>query len=706
MASIETLIAQIDDTALREKLGREVAEMKKRLDWGLVFERHLPENVRALSAPIKVGSVVWERQSAKPRRFRVRAIEGADLVLAPEPEKTTSPADAPTERLARTEVLVEQDFAEPIFPVLTPLGATVNGPADRPRHVVVEGENYHAIQALLMAYEGRVDVMYLDPPFNTGSRDWSYNNDYVDPTDTYRPSKWLAFMERRLRIARKLVKPDGVLIVTVDEHEVHHLGMLLEQLFPDAYRQMVTIVINPKGVTQVRFSRVEEHALFAFFGSAAVKGRGDDYLTPLPDDEPDEEGRPRWKGLLRSGAAAERAARKSMFYPVLIDPDRQAIVGVGEPLPIDEVPDFDAKVDGQTAVWPVRKGGELGRWAVGPKTLKLLIEKGYVAVGGFDVKRHTWALSYLSRQAQDQVASGVLEVVSFDAERNVVDVRYSDVSARKIKTVWHRTSHDAGAGGSDLINAFIGRSRAFPFPKSLYAVRDTLAAVARDKPDALVMDFFAGSGTTLHATLLLNAEDGGRRRCVLVTNNELNHETASALHKKGVFRGDPAFEAAGVFESATRPRVTAAVTGVMPDGKSAVGTYLDLGHDYSAGFSENVEFFRLDYLDPAEVEFGLRYGEIEPLLWLRAGGIGERETLDPTAPLGLPAHSPYAVLFDPAGLPDLLAALPARTDITHVFIVADSPESFAQVVADLPREGIETVRLYRDYLETLRGATR
>src|SRR5207249_556390 len=110
MATIETLIDQIDDKALHEAIAREVGDLKKRLDWGLVFERHLPENVRALSAPIKVGCVVWERSRATPRRFRVRAIEGSELVLAPEPEKSTAPADAPTERMARDQVLVEQDF--------------------------------------------------------------------------------------------------------------------------------------------------------------------------------------------------------------------------------------------------------------------------------------------------------------------------------------------------------------------------------------------------------------------------------------------------------------------------------------------------------------------------------------------------------------------------------------------------------------------
>ncbi len=206
MATIETLVAQIEDPALRAMITREIAELKRRLEWGLVFERHLPERARMLSAPTRLGSVVWER-GIEPRRFRVRSVAGLELVVVPEPENTTAAADTPTVRVLRSAILVEMDFADPISPVLTPIGALRNGPPDRPYHAVIEGENYHAIQVLLAAYERSFDVIYLDPPYNTGNRDWTYNNDYVDPTDTYRPSKWLAFMERRLRIARRLLRP-------------------------------------------------------------------------------------------------------------------------------------------------------------------------------------------------------------------------------------------------------------------------------------------------------------------------------------------------------------------------------------------------------------------------------------------------------------------------------------------------------------------
>ena len=317
--------------------------------------------------------------------------------------------------------------------------------------------------------------------------------------------------------------------------------------------------------------------------------------------------------------------------------------------------------------------------------------------------RGTWSIRYLLEGALSAIESGELEVAGYDRYGGVI---LPPKRGRVVpKTMWHRVRHTAGAaGGTAMLAALFGRTGVFSFPKSIYSVRDTIDAAIGSRKDAMILDFFAGSGTTLHATLMLNADDGGRRRCVLVTNNELPFQVARALEREGTFRGDPEFESAGVFEAATRPRVTAAITGVRADGLPVEGEYLD-GRAYAEGFAENVEFYRLDYLDPAEVEFGLRFAEIQPLLWLRAGGIGEREALDPSKPLGVPAHSPYAVLFDPAGLPDLLATLSERPDVTHVFVVADSPETFAQIAAELPHD-LEKVRLYRDYLDTLRGATR
>lgn len=289
-------------------------------------------------------------------------------------------------------------------------------------------------------------------------------------------------------------------------------------------------MINPKGVTQGRFSRVEEYAFFCFPHDTRVSGGDDDLLSLVP---PRVTKKPRWKGLLRSGTNARRADRKKMFYPVLINADLGAVVDVGEPLPFDDKPTFGIHPSGLVPVWPVRSDLSLGNWGVGHTTLRGMIKKGYVSLGQFDKNRKTYGISYLSRRPQRQIESGELKVVGYNKVRNVVDVEYQEATERQTKSVWHRTAHDAGAYGSDLLGEIIGEGRKFPFPKSLYAVRDSLASIVRKNKDALIVDFFAGSGTTAHATALLNAEDGGRRRCILVTNNAVSDEDERRLKTAG-----------------------------------------------------------------------------------------------------------------------------------------------------------------------------
>ena len=231
-------------------------------------------------------------------------------------------------------------------------------------------------------------------------------------------------------------------------------------------------------------------------------------------------------------------------------------------------------------------------------------------------------------------------------------MRYVEAPLRRLKTVWHRTRHDAGAYGADLLGDFLG-ARIFPFPKSLYAVRDTLAAVVGAKPDALILDFFAGSGTTLHATSLLNQEDDGKRRCILVTNNDVDPETQSKLKRQGHHRGTPEYERHGIFEAVTRPRCDAAITGLRADGTLVPGAYLD-GRAYADGFQENVEFCRLDYLDPDQVELGKAFEAIHPALWLIAGGKAPRpDEVDPTKPFYIAERAGYAILFEDPSLREL-----------------------------------------------------
>jgi len=658
VANVETLISQVTDPTLRQKLAAEVAELKKRMSWGLVFERHLPENVRLLDAPIKVGSVVWERRSANPKRFRVRAIAGDELVLAEEPERTAAALDAPTLRLARSDTLVEKDFAEPVFPAFEPTGAVGNGPSSHPSHVVIEGENYHALEALQATYRGQADVIYLDPPFNTGNRDWSYNNRFVDPTDRWRHSMWLAFMERRLRLARNLLKPNGVLVVAIDENEHAHLLMLLEQLFPGWDISSVSIVHNPRGIQGDNFSYTNEFAVFV------VPGRGLVAEREIPQEERDP------RDLRDNGGESLRVNARNCFYPIIVR-DGQ-IIGFGDVLATEEHPAAVnvAEPDGSIAIWPIDPNGVERKWRYARQSVEGIAD-------------------WLSTR---QIGRG---------SNKRWDIKITKPTGTQ-RTVWIDPRYDSNAWGTKVIDAFAGSD--FSFPKSLYNVHDVLFVAGANRPDALILDFFAGSGTTLHATLVLNRADSGHRRCVLVTNNEVRAETVNQLHRAGHFLGDPEFEAAGVFESACRPRVEAAITGVRSDGAPVVGSYLD-GRPYAEGFEENVEFFRLKYLDPGAVELGLNFEELHPLFWMSAGGVGEREAVDPGARFFVPAQSPYAVLFDPSGMPGLLDTLKDRPDVTRVFVVAESEKSFADLSETLvAAAGVETTQLYRDYLDAMRMA--
>ncbi len=704
MAKIEDLIAKIPDERLRKGITGEVKALKKTKKFGLVFEEHLPETVRLTNLPVKPGELVALKRESGNQLWRVKSIKKNIATCDRAVEGYPAASEANKEFLV-SDLVVVRNFGDPIYPALVPVDRIACGGPDKPWHVLINADNFHALQLLLYGYEGKVDVIYIDPPYNKGARDWKYNNNYVDKNDAFRHSKWLSMMKKRLLLANRLLKLDGVLIITIDENEIHHLWCLLETLFPENALQQTTIVVNPKGVTQGRFSRVEEFALFAFRPNAMPTGKADDYLTPEPDEgfEALAGTRPRWKGLLRSGTNARREDRENMFYPVLIDLKRNAVVGTGEPLPIGKEPQLDKKVNGYTAAWPIRSNGQWGNWGVGHTTLRQLIAKGYVNLGEYDKDRKTWAVSYLSQQLREQVESGVLEIVSFDKDKNRVDVRYAVVGARRIKTVWKRSRHDAGVHGSDLLRNLLGRTEAFPFPKSLYAVEDTILPFVRTRKNALILDFFSGSGTTLHATALINWRDGGERRCICVTNNEVSEEKERKLSLAGLFAGDDEFEKHGVANAVTWPRCKAAITGQRANGERLGGVYLGTNEKqasltFSEGFAENLEYFHLDFLDPAEVARGDAFQAILPILWMMAGCHGKREDSKGSQAWFMPKHSPFAVLIREKEFRDFREKLSERKDVDRVFLVTDSEENFALMRRALGRS-VECVQLYKSYLE-------
>lgn len=693
MGLIEDLVAKVDDDYLRTEILAAVSSLKQSKRFGLVFEEHIPETSSLLGYPIKPGTLVeLRRDPPGTRLFRVRSVTATGRRARVVPE---TDLDGDELSVATSDLLAIKPFGDPIYPSLRSVGSVERG-GDKPHHAVIDAENFHALQLLVYLYRGTVDCIYIDPPYNTGARDWKYNNCYVDSNDTWRHSKWLSMMERRLRLARKLLKPNGVLIVTIDENESSHLGMLLEQLYPAARRQMVSICINPSGVSGQGLSRVDEYAFFCFFGDAEPIPTSDDMLSPIVENDG---GTVEWESLLRRGNAWYRERRRNLCYPVVIDPDAQCIVDVGPPL---EGPDEDRPLeqDGFPLAWPVRNDGELGIWRVDGRRLKSLAASGYAYVGSRDDNRGTWTIRYLMSGTINDIEAGAIEVIGV-GDRGQVLLEASAPRDATAKTIWHRGRHTAGgSGGTQILNAFLGERNLFPFPKSVYAVRDCLAVAVGDRSDALIVDFFAGSGTTLHATAMLNAADGGIRRSVLVTNNEVDEAQARRLHQRELFRGDANFEANGIFERVTRPRCEAVVTGVRADGTPVPGADL-AGRPYAEGFEENVEFFKLGYLDPDDIDLGHQFEAILPSLWLAAGGVGPREAARVTAHFSLPKGSTYGVLFRESQFRQFREAIAKRPDVTHVWLVTDSEEAFAEMAAALPSR-LHLSMLYRDYLRNFR----
>lgn len=709
MARIDDLLDEVPDSTLRAHIQREVERLRKATRFGLNFERHLPETAILTGVAVAPGDQVRKRSEVDTEQtWRVVAVEGGQATIV-------SPDGGVQETHDAADLCLVRGFAEAVYPGLE-LVDEVRRSEDRPSHTVICGENYHALALLYFMYEGKVDCIYIDPPYNSGAADWKYNNRYVDSTDRWRHSKWLSYMERRLKLARRLLKPDGVLVVTIDENEVSHLGVLLEDIFPEYLRHMVTIVINPKGTAKANFARVEEYAYYVVpdlgreviahlpppddapeTDFPAVEYSEDDDLDPddldLEPAEEEEETPVEHDATDRAAAAADfdvlylrrrgaqssaRTDRPRQFYAIYVDEEERKVLGLGPELGVDDewAP---TRENGVLAVYPIDSDGNERVWRYGRDTMSKLIEAEEIRVGSYVKARDTWVLNHWKPRQGPKV--------------------------QRIRTVWWRKSHDAGTHGSTLIARLLGRRNAFPFPKSVYAVKDSLEAVVRDRPDALILDFFAGSGTTLHATALLNAEDGGRRRCILVTNNEVDQKETKRLNNEGLYRGHADFEKHGIFWSATKPRITSSLTGTRPDGsqppRDAKHRYLD-GRYFQDGFDENCAFFELRYLDPLRVELGDAFDAIHPTLWMKTGANGPMPTdADPYDRWAIAVDGGYAILFQEDAIRDFQDELRAHPAVRHVFLVTDSPESYAEMRGHLGAQ-IATSMLYRDYLRNVR----
>ncbi|CUI27313.1 site-specific DNA-methyltransferase [Achromobacter kerstersii] len=701
MSRLTDLIAQAKakDPKMGGDLEREFNVLLERRPFGLNFERHKPEAVELPLRPKRKGDKVHvlpprgSMSKGDQRLWQITKIHKAgdvrvaDLKLfkAEQSEAQTVPLD---------DLVVVAEFGDTIFPGLVGTGKVERG-GDAPYHTVINGENYHVLKALTYTHRGKVDAIYIDPPYNTGAKDWKYNNDYVEGDDLYRHSKWLAMMERRLLIVKELLNPDGsVLIVTIDEKEYLRLGLLLEQVFPEARIQMVSIAINPATVARRGyFGRSDEYGFVVMLGgvSPLALSLGPEWITRKGRTHL---GEIRWDLLRRSGTGASRSDSPGNFYPILIKEGESIIADIGDSLPLGVSVDEWRAPQGFVGVFPIRKNGTEGRWMLGPEKAKDAWRKGYLRVGKFAGNKTP--IYYLASGEQEKINAGLYEITGRNKDGSVLTSALESGDRKVVPgSQWNHPSHDATQYGSRLLSNLIP-TRKFPFPKSLYAVEDALRFFVANNPDAIILDFFSGSGTTAHATMRLNRQDNGRRQCISVTNNEVAADEQKVLREQCLRPGDAEWEKLGICDYITKPRVAAAITGKTPDGDDIRGDYKFTDEfPMSEGFEANAEFFTLTYETPVAVNHNMAFSRIAPLLWLRAGSRGKR--IDKLPPDGWAVAEAYGLLSEVDAVEPFVKALKKAKASRVAFIVTDDDRRFQNVVRRLPA-GVEPVRLYESYL--------
>lgn len=719
MSRLNDLIeqAKASNPELGNALAEEVQRLEDRPTFGLVFERHAPETTELYGRPIAPGDkvhVLNERGStanADQTLWRVQDIHDSDTsgpeahlletlpgnqewdvhAIGREPQKETALVE---------NLVVVAEHTDTIYPGLVETGRVDKGSEDAPAHTIINAENLHALQALTYTHRHSIDCIYIDPPYNTGARDWKYNNHYVEADDDYRHSKWLSFMEKRLLLAKELLNPaDSVLIVTIDEKEYLRLGLLLQQVFPEGRMEMITSVISAKGVIRAgQFSRVQEYIFVVQFGSSRVKPWVTDFLNgevPRTGQIPTGvKKKLEWLGLRRREPTAVRGARKNQFYPIFLDPESGFIRAIGEAVPddvdVNEVPAYPRLL----TVWPVRGDGRFGIWGLTPEVARENWRAGYIRAN-YSPRSKKATIYYLPTGTIKKVQSESFVDQGRSADGSINGYFKPETPSEVPRQVWAMSSHNAEAGGT-ILNSKLLPGRRFPFPKSLYAVEDVVRFFVKDKPNAAVLDFFAGSGTTAHAVMRLNKQDGGKRRSIMVTNNEVSAEEQKTLREKGFRPGDPEWEALGIADYVTKPRVTAAITGKTPEGDPIKGDYKFTDEfPMSDGFEANARYFSLEYLNPVMVEFGYAFSRIAPLLWMRAGQVGP--VIDELPDRGWEVTDFYAVIENCDDAPAFIEAVKQRPGITHVYIITDNVSVYRRVARGFD-DSIQAIQLYESYL--------
>ena len=391
-----------------------------------------------------------------------------------------------------------------------------------PFNFLIEGDNLHSLHLLRKTHCRKIDCIYIDPPYNNGKKDWKYNNRFIDINDTYMHSKWLSMMSRRLSIAKELLTDNGTLICAIDENELATVILLLEEIFGTQYIiDKIAVIHNPRGIQGDNFSYIHEYALFVY-----KKGYKVVATREVSEEEID------WSPLRNWGDESERLDAANCFYPIYVKDNK--IIGFGDDVTSDDTihptkNEFDEET-GITSVWPIDNQGIERKWRYA---------------------RHT--------------VEGIKNLLKVVTSNGILDVRIGKDFA-PYKTVWADKKYDSNEYGTQLISS-MAENCDFDYPKSLYNVQECIEAVTKNNPDAVILDFFAGSGTTGHAVLEINKKYGGNRKFILCTNNDVGLKKETQYQREYGYIDENSqtwkdfVEKYGIASSVTYPRVRSAIKG-------------------------------------------------------------------------------------------------------------------------------------------------
>ena len=337
-------------------------------------------------------------------------------------------------------------------------------------NLLIKGNNLLVLYSLKARFAGKIDLIYIDPPYNPPSQanTFLYNN-------RFNHSSWLTFMKNRLEAAKQLLTKDGSLIVAIDDNEFYFLGVMLDELFPDHELHCITIVHNPRGVQGTNFSYTHEYAFFVI--PRGVKTLGDRKI---------DENEISWSNFRNWGTESLRSDAKNCFYSVKVKNGK--IIGFGHVLDDDIHPPQTVEHDDYIAVFPIDRRGVERKWRYALQSVDEIkhLLRAVPKNGGYEIE------------------------IGKDFEL--------------YRTVWQDTRYDANVYGTQLLKELVPGCK-FSYPKSLWTVFDCLKTIVGNKKQARILDFVAGSGTTGHAVMELNKDDGGSRKFILVEQLDYIHDT-------------------------------------------------------------------------------------------------------------------------------------------------------------------------------------